>query len=126
MRALIVDDAPEVQDLLDIFLKDAGFEVHRAENGLNALELLVRRGAMDVALVDLFMPVMDGFEFVRVVRSDRAYDGMRIVMVTTASGARPVLQALRLGADEYVEKPFNKETILAKFEILGILPKAGE
>jgi len=101
-------------------LKEIGFEVSEAGHGREALERLKEIGTPDLALVDWNMPEMDGFEFVRAVRADHAYDSMRLMMVTTETEMEQVAKALEAGANEYVMKPFTKDVILEKLDLLGI------
>jgi len=98
-----------------------GFATVQAADGREALEAVVTSGPFDVALVDWNMPVMNGLEFVRAVRKDRALDEMAIMMVTTESEQSQVLAAIEAGASEYLMKPFSPESIEEKLAILGIL-----
>ena len=101
-------------------LNEAGFEVSEAENGSDALQRLSYLGAVDLVLVDWNMPIMNGFEFIRTIRADEKYRDMRIIMVTTETGSEEMSMALEAGADEYVMKPFTKDDILQKIQMLGI------
>jgi two-component system chemotaxis response regulator CheY len=67
------------------------------------------------------MPEMNGLEFIRAVRADRAYDPVRIMMVTTETEQEQVIRALEAGANEYVMKPFTKEILVAKLSLLDVL-----
>lgn len=120
MRALVVDDSRATRTILRQILKEIGFEVSEAGHGREALERLKEIGAPELALVDWNMPEMDGFEFVRAVRADHAYDSMRLMMVTTETEMEQVAKALEAGANEYVMKPFTKDVILEKLDLLGI------
>lgn len=120
MRALVIDDSRATRTILKQILKEIGFEVSEAGHGREALERLKEIGAPDLALVDWNMPEMDGFEFVRAVRADHAYDSMRLMMVTTETEMEQVAKALEAGANEYVMKPFTKDVILEKLDLLGI------
>ncbi len=71
-------------------------------------------------LVDWNMPEMDGLQFVRAVRAERAYDGVPVIMVTSESGPEQVVRALTAGADEYAMKPFTAAVILEKLALLGL------
>jgi two-component system chemotaxis response regulator CheY len=108
--------------ILGRILKEIGFEVTEAGHGREGLERLQQEGKLDLALVDWNMPEMDGLEFVRAVRADHAYDGLRLMMVTTTSEAEAMVTALEAGANEYVMKPFTKDVILEKLAIMGIEP----
>lgn len=120
MRALVVDDSRAMRVLLSRMLKEIGFDVAEAAHGREALDRLREMGSADLALVDWNMPEMDGFEFLRAVRSDSAWDNLRVMMVTTECGMEEVVDALQAGADDYIMKPFDKEIIREKLILLGI------
>jgi two-component system chemotaxis response regulator CheY len=79
-------------------------------------------GGADIALLDWNMPQMDGFEFLRRVRSDADFSELRVMMVTTESEMSQVAKALEAGASEYLMKPFTKEALLEKLVLLGLDP----
>lgn len=120
MKALLVDDSRAMRMILSRTLKEIGFEVTEAGHGLEALERLNTAGPFDLALVDWNMPEMDGLTFVTTVRTGQLATAMRIVMVTTESEADRVAAALAAGADEYVTKPFTKDALTSKLNIIGI------
>src|SRR6267378_4149898 len=122
MRALVVDDSRAMRAILSRHLKELGFEVHEAKSGLDALMVLHKVGDVDLAMVDWNMPEMDGFEFLRRVRSESQYDNVRVMMVTTESEMSQVQVALEAGANEYLMKPFDREALLEKLLLLGIDP----
>lgn len=120
VRVLIVDDSRVMRTIEGKILKELGCETYEAGNGREALQFLKDKGKTDLAVVDWNMPEMNGLEFVRAVRSEHSFDDMRIMMVTTENGVEHVTDALKAGANEYVMKPFAKEVIQQKLEILGI------
>ena len=121
MRALVIDDSSAMRRLIGRILKDIGFEVSEAENGSVGLERLTEAtGPVDIALVDWNMPVMNGYEFVQAVRARPEHDGLRLMMVTTETGAEHMEKALSAGADEYVMKPFTKTELISKLGLLGL------
>lgn len=122
MRALVVDDSKTMRMILKQILESLNYEVIEAEQGLEALEKLRGVELPELALVDWNMPVMKGIDLVRALRDDEHYAGMRIMMVTTETELEQVRTALVEGADEYVMKPFTREVILEKLEILGLNP----
>jgi two-component system chemotaxis response regulator CheY len=122
VRVLVIDDSRTMRSILGNILKQAGFEVAEAANGREGLVQLERLGGADVALVDWNMPEMDGFEFVRAVRATSQHADMRLLMVTSETDLSRVARALEAGADEYIMKPFTREVILGKLEVLGISP----
>ncbi len=120
MRALVIDDSTAVRMILRRILTEIGFEVYEATHGREALECLKQIGKTELALVDWNMPEMNGYDFIRAVRAERAYDTMRLMMVTTETEISQVAKALEAGANEYVMKPFTKDMIIEKLNILGI------
>ena len=122
MRALVIDDSKTMRMIVGNILKQIGFEVAEAKHGREALEVLKQAGSFDMAMVDWNMPEMNGYDFIVAVRSDHSLDNLRLVMVTTETEMSHVAQALSAGANEYVMKPFNKEIILEKLNVLGIAP----
>ena len=75
---------------------------------------------MQLALVDWNMPEMSGIELVEAVRADPAFASLRIVMVTTETELSQVSRALEAGADEYLMKPFTRDDVVGKLELLGL------
>ena len=120
MRALIVDDSRAMRTILRGILKGLGFETFEAGHGKEGLQRLEEVGATDLALVDWNMPEMNGLEFVQAVRGVQAYDDTRLVMITTETDMARVSAALEAGANEYLMKPFTKESMLDKLAILGL------
>ena len=120
MKALIVDDSRAMRTILRGTLRAQGFEVFEAGDGRQALDELKRVGSLDLALVDWNMPVMNGYDLICAVRSQRQYDRMSIMMVTTESEASQMQRALSAGANEYVMKPFTPEVLKEKLLLLGL------
>ena len=119
MRALIIDDSKSIRSILSKILTEVGFTVEKAANGREALDV-IKKGRVDLALVDLYMPDMNGFEFIQEVRKDNAYKDMRLMMVTSETAKNKVVEALEAGADEYIMKPFTKEMIVEKLALMGM------
>jgi two-component system, chemotaxis family, chemotaxis protein CheY len=120
MRALVVDDSRVMRLIIGKIVKENGFEVVEAGNGQEALERLRATGSeITLALVDWNMPVMDGLSFVQAARADAAFSSLRMIMVTTESGSEQVAQAIQAGADEYLMKPFTKESLRDKLALIG-------
>jgi two-component system chemotaxis response regulator CheY len=126
MRAMIVDDSRATRAILGRILQEIGFEVVHAADGREGLEALATRSDVGLVLVDWNMPVMDGLDFVRAVRSDRVHDGVRLIMVTTESDVDRMVSALQAGADEYAMKPFTAAVIREKLDLLGVCPGGGD
>ena len=122
MKALVVDDSRSMRAIIGKHLRELGFEVHEAASGLEAFTTLHKVKPMDLVLVDWNMPEMDGYEFLRKVRAESAFEDVPIMMVTTESEMSQVAIALEGGANEYLMKPFDKQGLLEKLLLLGIDP----
>lgn len=120
MRALVVDDSRAIRMILGKMLREAGFEVFEAGHGGEAIERLEQLGPMDLALVDWNMPTLNGYEFISRIRAERRYRWMRLMMVTTETEVEQMQKALDAGADEYLMKPFTREAVLDKLQLLGL------
>jgi two-component system chemotaxis response regulator CheY len=119
-RVLVVDDSRTIRSILGKKLNQLGFKVSEAENGKVALEVLENTPLISLAMVDWNMPVMNGLEFVKSVRSDSRWDSVTIVMVTTETETSQMLAALDAGANDYIMKPFTDEIIAERLMLLGI------
>jgi len=120
MRALIVDDSRFVRERLRGLLEEKGIECEQAADGRAGLELLHSSPEFDVALVDWNMPVMDGLEMVRQLRTE-GYSDLKVMVVTTEAENDYIVRALNAGADEYLMKPFDDEALTEKLEMLGLV-----
>lgn len=121
MRALVIDDSRTMRMIIGRILKEMGFEIHEAGNGLEGLDRLREIGRPEITLVDWNMPEMTGYEFVRAVRAKPEYDEMKVMMVTTETEMSQMTSALEAGANEYVMKPFTKEVLQEKLGLLGVV-----
>lgn len=125
MRALVIDDSRATRAILSRILQQLGFETDGVADGQLALTWLADHGAVDLALVDWNMPVLDGLSFIKIVRANPAYAGMKLMMVTTESDVERMIAALEAGADEYAMKPFTAGVIREKLDLIGMgLPEA--
>jgi len=112
-RVLIVDDSSVMRKIVGRSLHQAGLEVQElleASNGSEALTV-AREHPLDLILTDINMPLMDGLEFVRQLRSIEAAQHIPVIVVTTEAGEAHVVQALSSGASGYIRKPFTPEQI---------------
>jgi two-component system, chemotaxis family, chemotaxis protein CheY len=120
MQALVIDDSRAMRLILGKLLRELDFEVVEAENGRDALELIDADLDPALMLVDWNMPEMTGVEFVATVRKAPYDSRARILMITTETELPRVVEALEAGADEYLMKPFTREAVLDKLQLLGI------
>ncbi len=116
MKALVIDDSRAMRTIIGQILRSLGYEVADAGNGREGLERVRSQGPPDLILVDWNMPEMNGLEFVRNLRSQREYDHVRVMMVTTETEMKRMSEALDQGVNEYVMKPFTRDVILQKLE----------
>ena len=115
---LVVDDASVIRKVSRHILESLGFEVDDAENGLVGLEKCAEK-KYDLILLDWNMPVMTGIEFIKELRSRTDGGIPKIVFCTTESDVSHIREAMSAGADEYVMKPFDHETLQIKLQIVG-------
>jgi two-component system chemotaxis response regulator CheY len=109
--------------ILSKTLTESGFEVMQAANGREALEIMEREGpAIGLVLLDWNMPEVTGIEVVEQLRSQKAFNTVRVVMVTTETEIEQMARALEAGADEYVMKPFTREAVEDKLRLIGAIP----
>ncbi len=120
-RILVVDDNVDTLTLVQRALERAGFGVLTATGGADALEQMERSGLPHLALVDIHMPYMDGFEFARQVRN---FSDVPIIMLTAESQTRTVIAAISEFADDYVTKPFNPGELVAR--VRRVLSRIGD
>ena len=116
-RILIVDDEPNIVISLEFLLKREGYEVVVAHNGAEALER-VRAERPDLAILDVMMPLRNGFEVCQDLRQDPEFKDLRIMMLTAKGRDTEVSKGLALGADVYMTKPFSTRELLAKVKTL--------
>jgi two-component system, OmpR family, response regulator len=119
-RLLVVDDEPNIVELLSASLRYAGFDVATATSGAEALDV-ARRFRPDLLVLDVMMPGMDGFSLVRRLRGD----GVRspVLFLTARDSTEDKITGLTLGGDDYVTKPFSLEEVIAR--IRAVLRRAG-
>ena len=108
---LVVDDEPQVVWMLRFSLEAEGYQTICAADGLDALEQ-IRRNRPKVVLLDIMMPVMDGWSVLEELRTLPAGERPRVVVVSARASVRDREKALELGADAFVAKPFNMDDLL--------------
>jgi putative two-component system response regulator len=116
-RVLCIDDNKLNRELLTATLTDAGFEVFVATNGANATEV-VERDAIDVVLLDLIMPVVDGAETLRSLRADARFEFLPVIVLTSHRGAQLRQDAIVAGADDFINYPLNRLELVTRIRSL--------
>ena len=126
-KALVVDDSRTIRIIVGRTLKELGYEVCEAGNGKEALKVMeAEKAAVNLVLADWNMPEMNGLELLKRLRLDPELASLKILMVTTENELDHMVSALEAGANEYVMKPFTKDILREKLELVGILPVASE
>ena len=110
---LLLEDDPDLAELIRIELESAGYEVDHVENGRAGLDKL-REGLPDLILSDVMMPEMTGIEFLEHVRADKRLQSLPIILLTTLSQLSDIVTGFERGADDYIVKPFRAEELLAR------------
>jgi two-component system chemotaxis response regulator CheY len=121
MRLLIVDDSKTMRTMLSSYAQALNCEVAVAEDGVAALEKLEESTDYDAILIDWDMPRMNGLELLKAIKANPALDGAKTMMVTAQSSMDRVSEALTLGADDYLMKPFDEPMVADKLRLLGIV-----
>lgn len=116
IKVLVVDDFPTMRRIVKNLLKQLGFEnIEEAENGEDALRKL-KSGDFGLVVSDWNMPVMEGIELLRRVRSDPQLKDIPFLMVTAEAEKEKVIEAIKAGVDNYIVKPFTGEVLKEKLE----------
>jgi two-component system, chemotaxis family, chemotaxis protein CheY len=122
-KALVVDDSRAVRMILSRTLKEIGFEVREAANGREALAVIEsEKAAVTLVLADWNMPEINGLELVKQLRQQPDLSSLVVVMVTTETELDQMVAALEAGANEYIMKPFTKDILIEKLQMVGARP----
>ncbi|MBQ1399239.1 MAG: response regulator transcription factor [Lachnospiraceae bacterium] len=114
-KILVADDEARMRKLICDFLTAAGYDVTEAEDGEQAVDLFFGTGGFGLVILDVMMPLMDGFEVCRTIRE---YSKVPVVMLTARTAERDELTGFGCGADEYISKPFSPKILVARVEAL--------
>lgn len=114
-KILLVDDDPDIRELMRLYIAAEGLEVIEAGNGKEAIELL-NKGAVNLVVLDIMMPYMDGWELCREIR--RRYPDLPLLMVTAKGESADKVKGFHLGTDDYVVKPFDPVELTMRVKAL--------
>jgi len=120
---LIVDDSRFILDMTDFIISFEGYNVLTALGGLEALEIM-NKDAVDLAVIDINMPGMDGYTLIKKIRSDTIFEEIPVIIVTTEAEAKDKQKGFEAGANAYLIKPVQPNEIIAQIRLL--IGKAGE
>ncbi|MDA9472795.1 response regulator transcription factor [Enterococcus sp. 5H] len=117
MNILVADDSPEMVQILQAYLKKAGFTVFTALDGEAALDLFYQE-KLDLAIIDWMMPKIDGIEVIQTIKAESS---LKILMLTAKSTGEDEFLSLSSGADDFITKPFHPQVLLLRIKkLLGI------
>ncbi len=114
-KIVIVEDEPDIAEVLSYNLQREGFDVFTAEDGLAGLNL-IKAQMPDLALLDLMLPSMDGLEICQKIRANEAIANIPVIMLTAKGEESDVVLGLGIGADDYVCKPFSPKEVIARIK----------
>ncbi|MDP3111120.1 MAG: response regulator [Thermodesulfovibrionales bacterium] len=120
---LVVDDEPDLADLVSYNLKKEGFEVSSASDGEEALKK-IRKGNFNLIILDLMLPGIQGMELCRILRNDPKTKHLPIIMLTAKGEDVDKILGLEMGADDYIAKPFSPRELVAR--VKAVLRRSGE
>ena len=118
-HCLIVDDSAVIRKVARRILEGMNFTITEAEDGSKALDICSVH-MPDAILLDWNMPVMDGYEFLKVLRSVENGKKPKVVFCTTENDVAHIARAMHAGADEYIMKPFDRDFLSVKFNEIGL------
>jgi DNA-binding response OmpR family regulator len=110
---LVADDEPDIVTIVEMILRSQGYDVLKAANGLEALEL-AERHSPDPILLDIMMPDMDGWEVLRLLHVDPSTSEIPVAMISAKTGSRAKITSMQEGAVDYITKPFDSQELLSK------------
>ncbi len=112
-KVLIVDDEENIVISLEFLIRQAGYDLQIAHNGVEALAQ-VATFQPDLILLDVMMPQINGYEVCRQVRENRAWQAIKIIMLTAKGREAEIAKGLAIGADSYIVKPFSTKELVAE------------
>ncbi|MCL6274717.1 response regulator transcription factor [Muricauda sp. 2012CJ35-5] len=119
MKILVVDDKQSLSELVSQFLGQS-YQVTTMEDGMAALTWMQEGNIPDLVITDLEMPNMDGFELIEKIKESGYFSNIPIIVLSCRDSSSDRIQCLKLGADDYLVKPFNPEELLIRVEKLLI------
>jgi len=113
---LIVEDDEHIAYLLEFMLQREGYQVVRLTDGQAAAKLIVDQPPPSLALLDVMLPYIDGFQLVKLIRANSTWNEVPIVMLSAKGQERDIVNALDAGADDYIVKPFQPMELTARIK----------
>ena len=104
-RILVIDDEPDMQELIRVILGRWGYELIPALNVASAVEVLRQKPLPDLVLLDMMLPDIDGLELLRQIRETKVFDNLPVIIVSALADSDKIRKGLEIGADRYITKP---------------------
>lgn len=114
-KILVVEDDTNIEQLVTFKLKNSGFQVHNAHNGIEALEFL-KKNAVDLIVTDVMMPVMGGKELVMELKKNPATKTIPVIMLTSRALEKEIVEGFSLGVEDYIKKPFSPQELIVRIK----------
>ncbi len=114
-KVMVIDDNPEILDMVETILVKNNFEVKRVMSGFDA-GFLLARWTPDLVLLDFLMPDLDGFELCRRIKTDKTTQDIPVIAVSALTAPNDVEKIKKAGADDYLSKPFKSQDLIGKIE----------
>ena len=129
-KILIIEDDDSIGELIEFNVRKNGYKSERVDSGEKALELLEKGGEFDLILLDLMLAGMDGLDFCRILRADKTFGRIPVIMLTARSEEADIVSGLEFGANDYITKLFSPRVLIAriKAQLRGVsaaLPEDG-
>ena len=113
-KVLIIEDEVHIQKLLEMILSKSDFEVRLASNGEDGLKKVGSTPKPDIVLLDIMMPGIDGLQVLRAIRENSNTKDIPVIMLTALAQENVVLQGVKLGAKDYIRKPFHPQELVER------------
>jgi len=113
---LVVEDEKDIQTILEFMLSREGYDVIIAENGKVAKSIVDELEPVGLILLDIMLPYFNGYEIITHIRSKEKWKGVPIIMLTSRHNEKDIVEALELGANDYITKPFNATELMARIK----------
>ena len=124
IKILVCEDEVHIQRLVRLVLEKQGYEVAIANNGDECLKLLGEGLAPDLVLLDILMPGIDGLQVLRTIKSNPTLKNLNVVLLTALAQENVVLQGIKLGARDYIRKPFSPKDLVQRIQKHLPLPES--
>ncbi|MEE2743711.1 MAG: response regulator [Bdellovibrionota bacterium] len=122
MKILILDKCKAVRGRIDKVLddEDEGYEIYHAENGWGGLDILKRVKDIDVVIIDVHLPEVDGLTFVEIIKKSNDFNNLKVIFITTENCPKVISRAKKLGISAWIPKPLRSNLLLRVIERIGL------